>query len=84
MNDLPWNHYTSEEEAKTMGMTHHASYFLIPMWMRYIDDEEEILFCTKWYPMEKLFSFFYSIECFLQLLMFQPELAAHIKIIEEI
>lgn len=47
-------HYTDSEEAKEQGFTHGGTYWGIPIWL--IMDENCPEVCTKWAPMEYLFT----------------------------
>ena len=52
--------YMTEKEAIKAGMTHHGSYFGIPVWMA--PDSDDFLCCAKWRPMDYLMIAFHHIE----------------------
>jgi len=81
VNKFDLFHHITEKEALEMGMTHHASYFLIPIWIG--EDGDDIIFCTKWCLMEFAFTFIHFFESIFLLMLFQ-EVTAHVSVGEEI
>jgi hypothetical protein len=69
--------YIDEKEALSLGMSHHGSYFLIPIWIG--GDDDCILFCTKRRIMDIPFLIIHFFESIL-LLMFFQEVVAHMAV----
>lgn len=77
-------YYINADEAKKMGMTHHASYHFVPMWVSFVDDgESDMLWCAKWGFNEYTFSFLYFIESIFWYLLFSQPYASF-DILDEI
>lgn len=53
--------YTTASEAKSIGCTHHASYYGIPLWMGDVDSDAPLAF-AKWLPLDYLMPVFSYIE----------------------
>lgn len=53
--------YMTEKEALKAGMTHHGSYYGIPLWMGEIDSDAPFVF-AKWAPLDLLIGLFSMIE----------------------
>jgi hypothetical protein len=45
--------YMTEREASQVGVTHHGSYYGIPLWMGDVDSEAPLVF-AKWAPLDIL------------------------------
>lgn len=43
--------YITKKQAKNIGITHHGSYYGIPLWMGAIDGDSPMVF-AKFYPFE--------------------------------
>lgn len=52
--------YMTRKEATASGMTHHGSYFGIPVWMA--PCHPDFLVCAKWRPFDYLMIVFHHIE----------------------
>lgn len=37
----------SKSQAVSLGFTHHASYFGVPLWMKFVGKGQEIVICCK-------------------------------------
>lgn len=53
--------YMTERQAVEAGLTHHGSYYGIPIWMGDLDSEGPMI-CAKWAPMEYLMSAVHYLE----------------------
>ena len=62
--------YMTKSEALAAGMTHHGSYYGIPVWMA--PDDPDFLCCAKWRPFDYLMTVFSFIECLMRSLL-EPE-----------
>lgn len=52
--------YMTADEAKTLGFTHHGSYYGIPCWIG--DPMGDCMVATKWAPLEYLMTLWHHVE----------------------
>jgi len=75
--------YMTKKQAIYSGMTHHGSYYCIPVWMA--PNDPDFLCCAKWYPFEFLISMLHDIEGFFRSMLFPyDEACFQFKVGEEI
>lgn len=70
--------WRSADAAKTLGFTHHGSYFGIPLYLGFsgepgADPEDAPMVAVKWAPLEWVMDIFTSIEGALDALMFPDD-----------
>ncbi|WP_417786744.1 hypothetical protein [Stutzerimonas xanthomarina] len=53
--------YMKAAQAKDYGLSHHGSYYGIPLWMGDIDSEAPLVF-AKWAPLDFIIPIFSMIE----------------------
>lgn len=64
--------YMTEREAANHGLTHHGSYYGIPLWMGDIDSEAPLMF-AKWAPLDFMIEVFSLVEGLLFPLVHGPD-----------
>lgn len=75
--------YMGKSEALAAGMTHHGSYYGIPLWLG--SDNPDFPVCCKWKPMENIMIAFHYIEGFMRSILFpEDEPSFQFKIGEKI
>lgn len=63
--------YTTRKKALAAGMTHHGSYFGIPVWSA--PDHPDFLVFAKWRPFDYVMSVFHYIEGFMRDILFPDD-----------
>ena len=63
--------YMRKKDALKCGMTHHGSYYGIPVWMA--PDNPDFLCCAKWRPFDYLMNLFCHIEGFMRSILFPDD-----------
>lgn len=66
--------HVTAAEARSMGFTHHGSYYGIPLWLGNVASPVEPLMITvKWQPLDLLLTPFHCIEGAVQALMYPDD-----------
>lgn len=63
--------YMTKTDAVKAGMTHHGSYYGIPVWVA--PDHPDFLCCTKWRPLDYLLPVFHRIEGVMRSILFPDD-----------
>jgi len=63
--------YMTKSEAVKAGMTHHGSYYGIPVWIA--PERPDCLCCAKWRPFDYLMILFHYIEGFMRSVLFPDD-----------
>jgi len=63
--------YVTKKEALSVKMTHHGSYYGIPLWLA--PEHPDFLVWAKWQPMEIVLTVFHHIEGFMRSILFPDD-----------
>lgn len=64
--------YITKQEALELGMTHHGSYYGLPVWIGPAETEDGCRIYTKWQPLDYMIGVFCFIENIMRSILF-PE-----------
>ena len=62
--------YITERKAVTYGMTHHGTYYWIPIWVAPENPKTGFSLCAKWMPLDYMIPIISSGEMFLRACFF--------------